>query len=265
MTSSNEPKYLTSLECLGLTSAEAKAYLTLVENSILTAEVIAEKVGVQYPAIYRVLSSLEQKGWVEVATGRPKQYRARSPSLVAAEAKKSIANNIESAAAMTSTLEDVYGVKDSKRAGDLWIYKGTQAVFNKLKEITLSADEDILAVSPRPIDRSVLEKILDVVVQSPKSAKILVHQANKKDVKALGPGLRRGVHLEARFPGNNAGGTMLTHTFVFPNEREVFIINTVYKGGGLIEEKTMGLWISDADYVRVQLDDMMTPRTMSRP
>ena len=257
----NEPKYLTSLENLGLTSTEARAYLALVENGVLSAEAVAEKISVQYPAIYRVLASLEQKGWIEVAPGRPKQYRARSPGVVATEAKRSITGNLESAAAMTSTLEDIYEVKDSKKAGDLWIYKGPLAVFNKLKEIALSADDDILAVSPRHIDRSVLERILDVLSQSPMSAKVLVNQANKKEVKELGPGLRRGLHVEVRFPGENGRGTMVTHTFVFTNEREVFIINTVYKGGALIEEMTMGLWISDADYVRVQLDDMMAPRT----
>jgi len=251
-----EPKYLTSLECLGLTSAEAKAYLVLVENGTLSAEAVAAKVGVHYPAVYHVLAALEQKGWVEVAHGRPKQYRARNPGLVANDAKKTAMNGLESAAALTATLDDRYGAKNDKEDGDLWIYKGPQAVYNKLKEVVLSAEDDILAVSTRPVDRSMLEKILEILSQGPMSAKVLVHQANRKDVKELRSKLRRGIHLEARILGHSPGSTMLNHTFVFPNEREVFIINTVYRDGGLIEDRTIGLWISDADYVRLHLDDM---------
>jgi len=252
-----EPKFISSLECLGLTSTEARAYLVLIEDGVLSAEAVAGKIGVHYPAVYRVLDSLEQKGWVEVAHGRPKQYRARNPNMVASEAKKTAINDLESAAALTATLEDRYGVKNDKEDGDLWIYKGPQAVFNKLKEVVLSTDEDILAVSTRPEDRSVLEKVVDILSQGSVSANLLVHQSNAKDVREIRPGLRRGIHVDARISGRPPGSTRLNHTFVFPNEREVFIINTVYKDDELIEDRTIGLWISDADYVRMHLDDMM--------
>ncbi len=130
-------------------------------------------------------------------------------------------------------------------------------MFNKLKEVMLSADEDILAVSTRPEDRSVLERVVEILSQGSMSANVLVHQSNAKDVRELRPKLRRGIHLEARISGRPPGSTRLNHTFVFPNEREVFIINTVYKEGELVEDRTIGLWISDADYVRMHLDDMM--------
>lgn len=254
----NEEKFLTSMEQLGLTPMEAKAYLALVDNGASSAQAVAGEVAVHYPAVYRILSALEEKGWVEVTKGRPKHYRARNPAVIADQARQTVLGDIETATAIVSTLESRHSDEEAREEGDLWIFKGPQAVYNKLKEVVLSADDDILAVATRPIDASVLKKLLEILSMGPKPAKVLVHEANAEDAKALQPGLRRNIHVEGRLSGGPPGSTRLTHTFVFPNDREVFIMNTVYRDGRLVDDKTMGLWISDVDYVRIQLDDMMT-------
>jgi hypothetical protein len=51
--------------------------------------------------------------------------------------------------------------------------------------------------------------------------------------------------------------TRLAHTFVFPSDRELFILNSFYRDGSLVLEKLQGLWIGDADYVRLQLEAMV--------
>ncbi len=258
MENMNAERHLGSLEKLGLTPTEAKAYLVLVEHGVLSAQAVAGEVAVHHPAVYRILSSLEEKGWVEVTKGRPRRYRARSPAIMAEEARSSVLSEVETATATLATLESQYSDEGMPGEGDLWIFKGSQAVYNKLKEVVLSADDDILAVATRPLAGSVLKKLLHILSAGPRPAKLLVHEANAEDVQSLRKGLRRNIHLEARLPGNPPGSTWLTHTFVFPNDREVFIMNTVLRDGRLDEERTMGLWISDVDYVRIQLDDMMT-------
>ena len=71
-----------ALEALGLTGKEASAYLGLLRNGVSTAQEVSRLLGVQYPAVYRILESLESKGWIEVSQERPNRYRARAPRIV---------------------------------------------------------------------------------------------------------------------------------------------------------------------------------------
>src|SRR6266702_1527812 len=56
-----------ALETLGLTGKEARAYLGLLRSGVSTAQQVSVHLGVQYPAVYRILQSLQSKGWVEVS------------------------------------------------------------------------------------------------------------------------------------------------------------------------------------------------------
>src|SRR5437667_10030875 len=72
-----------ALETLGLTGKEGRAYLGLVRNGVSTAHQVSQLLGVQYPAVYRILQSLQTKGWIEVSRERPNRYRGRGPRIVA--------------------------------------------------------------------------------------------------------------------------------------------------------------------------------------
>src|SRR5213592_3154695 len=77
-----------ALETLGLTGKEAAAYLNLHRSGASSAQQVSVHLGVQYPAVYRILQSLQSKGWVEVSQDRPNRYRARAPRIVAEEARQ---------------------------------------------------------------------------------------------------------------------------------------------------------------------------------
>src|SRR5439155_832686 len=78
-----------ALETLGLTGKESRAYTSLLQNGVATAQQVSQLLGVQYPAVYRILQSLQTKGWIEVSRERPNRYRARAPRIVAEEARQS--------------------------------------------------------------------------------------------------------------------------------------------------------------------------------
>ena len=40
-------------------------------------------------------------------------------------------------------------------------------------------------------------------------------------------------------------------------DRELFVLNSFYRDGAFVPEKLQGLWIGDADYVRLQLEAMV--------
>ena len=69
-----------SLREIGLTGYELVAYLHLLTEGPTTANQISKNTGLPYSKIYDVLISLEDKGWIEIESGRPKKYYPKPPS-----------------------------------------------------------------------------------------------------------------------------------------------------------------------------------------
>jgi len=70
-----------SLQELGLTDYEIRAYIALLESGPATASKLSEASDVPYSKLHKVLSSLEKKGWVEMERGRPSRYYPKPPSV----------------------------------------------------------------------------------------------------------------------------------------------------------------------------------------
>lgn len=69
------------LEDLGLTNAEIKVYLTLLELGSTTAGPIIEKSGLQNSVIHRALNTLIEKGLINfILEGKRKVYQATDPT-----------------------------------------------------------------------------------------------------------------------------------------------------------------------------------------
>jgi sugar-specific transcriptional regulator TrmB len=255
--SMREEEALAALGRLGLTRKEAKAYLVLVRNGSSTASEVSRLLEVQYPAVYRVLHSLQGKGWIEASRDRPNRYRARNPRVVAEQARQAHAAELGAAAEQTAALAEEYTARPRGLESDLYLYKGPEGVGNKLREVVLSASGEVLVVSPFAVDPEVLRMILGTLRRSRQRSRIILNQANAADVEALRGDLGGSVRVELRFPAMKHPDTRLAHTFVFPSDRELFILNSFYRDGSLVLEKLQGLWIGDADYVRLQLEAMV--------
>jgi sugar-specific transcriptional regulator TrmB len=85
------------LQKIGLTEYEAKAYLSLLNDHIVTASKLSEKSGVPRTKIYAVLESLASKGWIKVYAGVPLLFKAVAPTHVFEKAKKEFADFLKSA------------------------------------------------------------------------------------------------------------------------------------------------------------------------
>src|SRR5437879_13414886 len=117
-----------ALETLGLTGKEAAAYLNLQRSGASSAQQVSQLLGVQYPAVYRILQSLQTKGWIEVSRERPNRYRARAPRIVAEEARQSRGDDLVAAAEMVGGVEESVPPKARETETDLWIHKGTESI-----------------------------------------------------------------------------------------------------------------------------------------
>ena len=252
-----EEEALASLERLGPTRKEAKAYLVLVRNGPSTASEVSRLLGVQYPAVYRVLHSLQGKGWIEASRDRPNRYRARNPRVVAEQARQAHAEELGAAAERTAALAEEFAARSRGLEADLYLYKGPEGVGNKLREVVLSATDEVLVVSPFAVDTEVVRMIFGALRRSRVRSRVILNVANAGDVEILRRELGGSSRVELRFPAARHPDTRLAHTFVFPSDRELFILNSFYRDGVLVLEKLQGLWIGDADYVRLQLEAMV--------
>lgn len=246
-----------ALESLGLTGKEAAAYLCLVKNGASTAHRVSEDLRVQYPAVYRILQSLQGKGWIEVSNERPNRYRARPPRIVAEEARQGRADDLVAAAEVVGALEESMSPKNRDTDGDLWIYKGPEAIGRKLREIVLASRGGILCASPFPVAPDVLRLLVDALGRSRRPVRLVLNESNRRDAGTLGGILGPNLRLQFRFPDRPLPETRLAHTFVFPNDEEVFILNSFYRDGTLVADKLQGLWVGDMDFVRIQLEAML--------
>jgi len=246
-----------ALEALGLTGKEARAYMCLLRSGVSTAQQVSQLLGVQYPAVYRILQSLQGKGWIEVSQERPNRYRARGPRIVAEEARQSRHDDLIAAAEVVGSLKESLAPKSRDTDGDLWIYKGPESVGRKLREIILASSNPILCVSPFAVAPEVLRLMCDAVGKARRTVRVVLNEGNKDDVAGLGASLGRNVRVQFRFPARPGPRTRLAHSYVFPSDREVFILNSFYRDGAFVSDKLQGLWVGDMEFVRVQLEAML--------
>lgn len=253
-----------ALETLGLTGKEARAYLGLVNNGVSTAQQVSQALGVQYPAVYRLLQSLQSKGWIEISQERPNRYRARAPRIVAEEARQGRGDDLAAAADIVGGLKETASSKGHESNKDLWIYKGAEPIGRKLREVILSSEGQILCVSPFTVAPEILRLLFDALGRTRHSVRIVLNEGNRENFPALGGLLSRHMRVQFRFPSRPLLKTRLAHTYVFPSDEEVFIINSFYREGALVADKLQGLWVGDMDFVRIQLEAMLLDLSETR-
>jgi sugar-specific transcriptional regulator TrmB len=260
-----EEDVLRALETLGLTGKEARAYLGLVGTGTSTAHQVSQSLGVQYPAVYRILQSLQAKGWIEVSHERPNRYRARSPRIMAEEARQSREQSLVAAAEAVAELREAAPRKGPSTDSDLWMYKGSEAVGRKLREVVLASTRQILCASPFPVAPEILRLLFNVFGRSRRTVRAVLNEANRSDLAEIGGLVGRNVRVQFRFPARPLPKTRLAHTFVFPSDEEVFIVNSFYRNGAFVADKLQGLWVGDMDFVRMQLEATLLDLSHSRP
>lgn len=134
-----EDNILEVLKNLNFTEYEAKAYLTLLEESPLTGYAVAKNSGVPRSKIYEVLDSLAMRGDILISHGNTQQY-------VPIPAKELIKNRRVKAEENFKLAEkslEQYN-QSSKNRENIWNITGHDEILDKVKECILSAKHRIL-------------------------------------------------------------------------------------------------------------------------
>jgi len=130
------------LEMLGLSSYEVKTYLALVVYGYGEADTISKVAKIPRTSSYKVLASLEEKGFVISTEGRPRVYRPVSPETL----KRRFIEQIEETFDKLSLLKDV--VREHGIPQIVYTIMGKDGVVEKIAEILDTTERTFLMSTP---------------------------------------------------------------------------------------------------------------------
>ena len=139
------------LKTMGLSSYEARAYVTLVSLGVAVANEICSKADIPFGRIYEILGSLKEKGLLEVQGSRPKKYLAVEPGIALENLLEKKKAEIEERHRQLITLASLAevelnkNVKRSESKNTFWnVVLGEEEIHTMLKKKMSEVKEELL-------------------------------------------------------------------------------------------------------------------------
>jgi DNA-binding MarR family transcriptional regulator len=240
---------LKGLRVLGLTNKEAEALVAVVARGSATAGEISGEIGVHYPVVYRLLSSLERKGWVEASQDRPKYYRPRRISAAVEEASQGVVSTVLREAQIVK--RGLMAVKDTRRGNEsrgTWIIRGWDATLKKAGDLARKAKKSVFIVGKDPLGEEDVEDILKSL--SSTAGYINLYLVAEEEYTRL----RRqypGVNYQITLRNSKADPTRFLTLFIIFDEREALFVNACYRKGKLEKEKVYATWEKNPEVINI--------------
>ncbi len=129
------------LQDIGLTSYEARCYVSLASLGPSDPAKVAADSNVPKPSAYTALKGLAAKGWADVVTKKPATYRAKKPGdireVVIAKADEAF-----------RALDRVYRTEPAQETELVYTLRGSERVMAKVYEMLRRARRSIILVAP---------------------------------------------------------------------------------------------------------------------
>jgi sugar-specific transcriptional regulator TrmB len=138
-----------SLEELGLTGSEVKAYVALLKGGTMTASDVSREARIPYSKVYDALESLHKLGWVEEQKSRPIVYTAKPPDAALEELKSR--HETERREKEQIALEELMGIyvsRGEQEKPDIWIMRGSNEILSRVKNLLLNCRTELLIGLP---------------------------------------------------------------------------------------------------------------------
>jgi len=170
---------------LRLTEYETRAYLSLIEEGVMTASEISEHGNIPYSKIYETLNSLEKKGWIETERGRPSRYYAKSPSESLEAAKLQQQETVKSwEQAILKELQPLYEKREIREKPDIWILRGEFNIQAKLQEMLEKTRHELMIAAPL-LTKPLLKAALGMLTHLQHSDAKILFLASKEMEKSV--------------------------------------------------------------------------------
>jgi len=191
---------------LGLTTYEARAYVTLVRRDSFTAAQIARNAGLPRQRIYDVLASLVEKGLASARPGSVVKYAAIGPDLAV---ERLVAIRRSEMSALERDATDVIGrLAPEFQAGRahsdpleyIEVLRDTGAINERFAELQAAVKREILVFTKPPYATPPQENVEGVAVARTHEARS-IYELSILDDPATAAGVRRFIDAgeEARF------------------------------------------------------------------
>jgi sugar-specific transcriptional regulator TrmB len=201
----------TALRNFGATEKEAEVYIFLAKRGALKNGQIAKQMKINKGLIYRVLSSLKQKGLVEATLEYPIRFTAVSLEKVIDSYVKAKRDEV---ALVEETKQDL--LRDWERISqtevelkleNFTVVEGNKKIYRKIAEMIGKTEDELSAVSlVSDLVRAEQFGVLDSVYSHPRKNELKfrfltdVNQQNLKAFKLLRAKLKPGLHIKSRNP-----------------------------------------------------------------
>lgn len=138
-----------SIEGLGLTGSEVKAYVALLKGGTMTANDVSREARIPYSKVYDALESLHKRGWVEVQKSRPIVYTAKPPDAALEELRaRQETERKEKEQVALEELMGIYVSRGEQEKPDIWIMRGTNEILSRVKNLLLNCRTELLVALP---------------------------------------------------------------------------------------------------------------------
>lgn len=222
----------TSLEALGLTGSEVKAYVALLKGGTMTASDVSREARIPYSKVYDALESLHRRGWVEEQKSRPIVYTAKPPDTALEELKsRQETERKEREQVALEELMGIYVSRGEQEKPDVWIMRGTNEILSRVKNLLLNCRAELLVALPLQLvpftDR--IEPLLATLKEKGVRSMILSSPDLPKDAAD-----KLAKYAEVRTRKTMYGGGLIS------DSREVVLL----LGGGEQESLPLAIWAS---------------------
>lgn len=168
------------LRGLGLTEYEAKTYVALTSVRSAVPREVASLAGIPYPSAYDALEALVKKGWVEVAQGRPRRYRARSPELIQKDSIAAVEH-------VFMELQKIYesSMEKAEKPEIIYTIVGRAGVIKKIQETLARAKKETIVVLPHHEEvTSYLNQVFESLIKKGVKVKLITEsKISLKDIE----------------------------------------------------------------------------------
>jgi sugar-specific transcriptional regulator TrmB len=198
--------FVAQLTRLGLTSYEAKAYLTLIRRDSFTAAQVARQSGLPRQRIYDVLGSMVQKGLAVARPGNVVKYAATPPDVainqLLAVQREDLSRTESAARSMVADLEPAFkaGQRETDPLEYIEVLRDRRAINERFAELQKAVKKEILVFTKPPYATPPQENVEGLKVITTHDARSL-YEFSVFDDPAVARGVQRFVEAgeQARF------------------------------------------------------------------